>query len=96
MNTENRFSFEYILTNAKKIARKHEVNFIGTEHLLLAMLLYDEQFFHWLDQKCTSKETISALRRVLEELIDLNHMCGYNKSDQQCVCEVNHNHHGLF
>ena len=89
INSENGVSLENLLIKAEEIARKYEVNFVGTEHLLSVMMSYNDQFINWFKQKCTSKRDIGALRKVLEELIDLNHISVNNKSDQEYECEIN-------
>ena len=71
---KNHFSLQGALLVAKRIAKKHEVNILGTEHLLQAMLLTSKEILRWLEQKYKSEESLRALNVCLKELIDLKHL----------------------
>jgi len=72
-----------ILAKAEQIAIKHKVEFVGSEHLLMAMLVSNNQFTDWLNQENISKQTISALEKVLKEIIVLKNTCEQSESGQQ-------------
>ena len=52
---ELNLNLETLVLEAKKIALKHNVNFVATEHFLLALLSHEKQFILWTKLLCASK-----------------------------------------
>ena len=79
---------EELILKSKKIALKHDSNFVGTEHLLLASLIYIKQLTSWLKQNGASKNKITSLKNVLKKIVKTTTQ---TKTDAEYQCDYKHN-----
>ena len=90
VTTENSFAFENLILNAKELATKYNTSFVGTEHLLLSLLITNSQFRTWLEQNACSnvcQNKSCALQNVLEEIIDAHKLSEAIDSDVGYRCD---------
>ena len=82
---------ETLVLEAKKVAAKHNVNFVATEHLLLSMLSHKNQFKSCISKYSNSTNQIGDLRKVLEDLMKLDgtHI---NLNQRRVEYECNYTH----
>ena len=73
MNYNKVISVADLILNGKTLALKYNGNFVGTEHVLLAALVYNNHFTAWLQQNGASKTQITTLQNTLEKIVKTTH-----------------------